>query len=306
MAAVAAHGAAVARARVDLGQRRHDGDHLPRRADRRQPRAVRGGLGRRRVALAQGLAHHDAAAARRAAADDDPADHRDGAGVPRAVPVHLGRAGQLDAHRAAADLRLRVRQLPGRRLRRGDRAEPDARRLPGRCSRSSTCAPRAPGARRDRLRRRRRAPTARRAASSRPDWRRPRRRCGFGGRAGAAAHRAGRGRARPAPLAAKAAVTPTKDTITHPMALFPHGAAWGNLREAWTDVDVGRYFGNTVVARDRLVGLADHRRDHRRLRAVRAAAEVREGRSPASSSRRCSCRPWCCSCRSTSRSCTRR
>ena len=40
---------------------------------------------------------------------------------------------------------------------------------------------------------------------------------------------------------AKAAVTPTKDTITQPMALFPHGVAWDNLSEAWTGVNVGRY-----------------------------------------------------------------
>jgi multiple sugar transport system permease protein len=46
---------------------------------------------------------------------------------------------------------------------------------------------------------------------------------------------------------AKSAITPTNDTISHPMALFPHGAAWGNLREAWSTVDVGRYFWNTVV-----------------------------------------------------------
>jgi multiple sugar transport system permease protein len=46
---------------------------------------------------------------------------------------------------------------------------------------------------------------------------------------------------------AKAAITPTTDTITHPMALFPHGTAWSNLREAWVNVDVGRYFWNTVV-----------------------------------------------------------
>jgi multiple sugar transport system permease protein len=46
---------------------------------------------------------------------------------------------------------------------------------------------------------------------------------------------------------AKAAITPTNDTITHPMALFPHGAAWGNLREAWVNVNVSRYFWNTVV-----------------------------------------------------------
>jgi multiple sugar transport system permease protein len=46
---------------------------------------------------------------------------------------------------------------------------------------------------------------------------------------------------------AKSAITPTVDTITHPMAFFPHGAAWGNLREAWSNVHVGRYFWNTVA-----------------------------------------------------------
>jgi multiple sugar transport system permease protein len=46
---------------------------------------------------------------------------------------------------------------------------------------------------------------------------------------------------------AKSAVTPTGDTISHPIALFPHGFAWGNLSEAWTQVHVGRYFWNTVV-----------------------------------------------------------
>jgi multiple sugar transport system permease protein len=46
---------------------------------------------------------------------------------------------------------------------------------------------------------------------------------------------------------AKSAITPTLDTITHPMALFPHGAAWSNLSQAWNDVHVGRYFWNTVV-----------------------------------------------------------
>ena len=81
-------------------------------------RAVRGGVGRRRVALAQGLAHHAAAAARRPARDDDPADHRDRAGLPRAVPVHLGRPGERDADGAAADLQLRVRELARRGLRR--------------------------------------------------------------------------------------------------------------------------------------------------------------------------------------------
>jgi multiple sugar transport system permease protein len=46
---------------------------------------------------------------------------------------------------------------------------------------------------------------------------------------------------------AKSAVMPTQDTIAHPLSLFPHGAAWSNLRQAWSDVRVGRYFWNTVV-----------------------------------------------------------
>jgi len=46
---------------------------------------------------------------------------------------------------------------------------------------------------------------------------------------------------------AKSAITPTLDTISHPMAFFPHGAAWSNLSQAWNDVHVGRYFWNTVV-----------------------------------------------------------
>jgi multiple sugar transport system permease protein len=46
---------------------------------------------------------------------------------------------------------------------------------------------------------------------------------------------------------AKSAITPTIDTISHPMSLFPRGAAWDNLQKAWSDVDVGRYFWNTVV-----------------------------------------------------------
>jgi multiple sugar transport system permease protein len=46
---------------------------------------------------------------------------------------------------------------------------------------------------------------------------------------------------------AKSAITPTNDTITHPISLFPHGFAWSNLREAWSNVNVARYFWNTVV-----------------------------------------------------------
>jgi multiple sugar transport system permease protein len=46
---------------------------------------------------------------------------------------------------------------------------------------------------------------------------------------------------------AKAAITPTLDTISHPLALFPHGTAWSNVSQAWNDVHVGRYFWNTIL-----------------------------------------------------------
>jgi len=46
---------------------------------------------------------------------------------------------------------------------------------------------------------------------------------------------------------AKSAITPTIDTISHPIAFFPHGTAWSNVRQAWSDVHVGRYFWNTIV-----------------------------------------------------------
>ena len=46
---------------------------------------------------------------------------------------------------------------------------------------------------------------------------------------------------------AKSAVTPTQDTLRTPMALFPHGTDWANLRTAWVDLDLKLYFRNTVV-----------------------------------------------------------
>ncbi|WP_263118022.1 carbohydrate ABC transporter permease [Cellulomonas sp. RIT-PI-Y] len=46
---------------------------------------------------------------------------------------------------------------------------------------------------------------------------------------------------------AKAAITPTQDTLREPLAFFPHGADWANLATAWTRVEISRYFGNTVV-----------------------------------------------------------
>jgi multiple sugar transport system permease protein len=46
---------------------------------------------------------------------------------------------------------------------------------------------------------------------------------------------------------AKSAITPTRDTLSHPLSIFPNGFAWGNVHEAWSSVHVGRYFWNTIV-----------------------------------------------------------
>lgn len=46
---------------------------------------------------------------------------------------------------------------------------------------------------------------------------------------------------------AKSALTPTQDTLREPLALWPNGMDWGNLVEAWTRVEIDRYFLNTVV-----------------------------------------------------------
>ena len=46
---------------------------------------------------------------------------------------------------------------------------------------------------------------------------------------------------------AKSAISPTADTLSNPMSLFPNGTAWSNLERAWSEVRVGRYFWNTIV-----------------------------------------------------------
>lgn len=46
---------------------------------------------------------------------------------------------------------------------------------------------------------------------------------------------------------AKAAVTPTQDTLREPLAIFPHGFDLANLTTAWTRVDIDRHFLNTVI-----------------------------------------------------------
>ncbi|MEA5361971.1 carbohydrate ABC transporter permease [Amycolatopsis sp., V23-08] len=45
---------------------------------------------------------------------------------------------------------------------------------------------------------------------------------------------------------AKAAVTPTQDTLREPLALWPHGIDFANLATAWNRVQIDKYFLNTV------------------------------------------------------------
>jgi len=45
---------------------------------------------------------------------------------------------------------------------------------------------------------------------------------------------------------AKAAVTPTQDTLREPLSLWPNGFDFANLATAWTRVEIDKYFLNTV------------------------------------------------------------
>ncbi len=45
---------------------------------------------------------------------------------------------------------------------------------------------------------------------------------------------------------AKAAITPTQDTLREPLALFPNGVDWANLSTAWTTANIDLHFVNTV------------------------------------------------------------
>lgn len=48
-------------------------------------------------------------------------------------------------------------------------------------------------------------------------------------------------------LLAKFAVTPTQDILRTPLEFFPNGVAWENISKAWNDVQISKYFGNTVI-----------------------------------------------------------
>ena len=45
---------------------------------------------------------------------------------------------------------------------------------------------------------------------------------------------------------AKSAITPTQDTLSTPMALWPHGVDWANLSTAWSTVHIDVQFMNTI------------------------------------------------------------
>jgi multiple sugar transport system permease protein len=46
---------------------------------------------------------------------------------------------------------------------------------------------------------------------------------------------------------AKAAITPTRETLQHPMNVWPAHVEWANLTTAWTTVKLGLYFKNTMI-----------------------------------------------------------
>ncbi|MFD7024742.1 carbohydrate ABC transporter permease [Promicromonospora sukumoe] len=46
---------------------------------------------------------------------------------------------------------------------------------------------------------------------------------------------------------AKAAVTPTQDTLRQPLGLFPNGIDWANLSTAWGRAEIDHYFVNTLI-----------------------------------------------------------
>lgn len=46
---------------------------------------------------------------------------------------------------------------------------------------------------------------------------------------------------------AKAAVTPTQDTLRQPLGLFPTGVDWANLSTAWSRAEIDHYFVNTLI-----------------------------------------------------------
>lgn len=50
----------------------------------------------------------------------------------------------------------------------------------------------------------------------------------------------------PLVLLVKFALTPTQDILRTPLAVFPNGLTWANLDEAWNELEVSKYFLNTI------------------------------------------------------------
>lgn len=48
-------------------------------------------------------------------------------------------------------------------------------------------------------------------------------------------------------LLAKFAITPTQDILKTPFAWFPNGVAWSNVTIAWNEIDIKKYFINTLI-----------------------------------------------------------
>ncbi|MGI5190678.1 carbohydrate ABC transporter permease [Promicromonospora sp. CA-289599] len=46
---------------------------------------------------------------------------------------------------------------------------------------------------------------------------------------------------------AKAAVTPTQETLRQPLGMFPTGIDWANLTTAWNRAEIDHYFVNTLI-----------------------------------------------------------
>jgi multiple sugar transport system permease protein len=101
--------------------------------------------------------------------------------------------------------------------------------------------------RRLRLRRQRSATEGQQGLVQASDWRRPSVKWGLGGAHALLLVLLVIGGLGPILWLAKAALTPTQDTLSNPMAIFPHGFAWSNISDAWNEVDIGLYIWNTVV-----------------------------------------------------------
>ena len=97
----------------------------------------------------------------------------------------------------------------------------------------------------------------------------------------------------------KSSITPTLDTLRYPMALWPNGFDLSQFATAWNRVHIDRYLVNTLVIAfgSWAVQIVVATTAGFALAVLRPRFARRAQR--AWSSRPCSCRRSCCSCRST-------